>query len=339
LLLSAASAAALVALSGCAAAGTTADAPISLAPPHAPIVEGRAVPVVPHPDQLSLLESDDPQLAANKRVVFDLWRSVLNAGHVEVADQLLTEDYIQHNPTARTGRTAFKEIFSSFVPRQETIPELIQNPLVTIVAEGDYAVMAFVDARDAQDGSGPYTSTHFDMFRLENGRVAEHWDSVQLQPGQNPPSAADGGPVPVAGVSGDAQIAMVYNEDPVLRANKRTVYDLWRQIPDAGREELTDLYLDPIYIQHNPNAATGSEGFRTYMANRPDTPIETHYRHQLVAMVAEGDIVVQVLADTRPHPDRPDETYTIAWFDMFRIEGGRLAEHWDAAARGELRRD
>ncbi len=339
LLLLAASAAALTALAGCATAGTMASAPASLAPPHAPIVEGQAVPVVAHPDQLALLQSDDPQLAANKRVVFDLWRSVLNAGHVEVADRLLTESYIQHNPSAPTGRAAFKEIFSSFVPRQDEVPDLIQDPLVTIVAEGDYVVMAFVDARDAEDGSGPYTSTHFDMFRLENGRIAEHWDSVQLSAGQNPPRPEVGGPVPITGVAGLDQLALVESDDPTLRTNKRTAYDLWRQIPDAGREELTDLYLDPIYIQHNPNAATGSEGFRTYMAGRPDTPIETSYRHQLVAMVAEGDLVVQVLADVRPHPERPGETYTIAWFDMFRMQDGRVAEHWDAAAKGELRQD
>jgi predicted SnoaL-like aldol condensation-catalyzing enzyme len=73
------------------------------------------------------------------------------------------------------------------------------------------------------------------------------------------------------------------------------------------------------------------------MARRPDRAIETHYEHQLVTMIAEGDLVLQVLADVRPHPTRPDETYDIAWFDMFRIQDGRIAEHWDAASKGELR--
>jgi predicted SnoaL-like aldol condensation-catalyzing enzyme len=320
--------AAALALAACA---TT--APTSLAPPHAPIVEGGAVPVVPHPDPRALLQSDDPQLAANKRLVFDLVRSHL--GSPLDFDALLAEDLIGHSPWWPTGRHAFP--FPDLCIHD--CPPFLTPPIITLVAEGDLVVAAFVGLRSAPDGSGAYTTTDFEMFRIENGRIAEHWTSAQLTPGGGVPSVEDAGPVPVTGVAGTAQLALIQSDDPALRANKRTVYDLWRQIPDAGREELTDLYLDPIYIQHNPNAATGSEGFRAYMANRPDTPIETHYRHQLVAMVAEGDLVVQVLADTRPHPDRPDETYTIAWFDMFRIENGRLAEHWDAAAKGELRRD
>ena len=32
-----------------------------------------------------------------------------------------------------------------------------------------------------------------------------------------------------------------------------------------------------------------------------------------------------------------DELYYVAWFDMFRLQNGKIAEHWDAAAKGELR--
>jgi hypothetical protein len=48
-------------------------------------------------------------------------------------------------------------------------------------------------------------------------------------------------------------------------------------------------------------------------------------------MVAEGDLVVQVLGQEHPHPARAGATYTTAWFDMFRIADGRLSEHWDAS--------
>src|SRR5690606_8434058 len=107
-----------------------------------------AVAVAAHPDPLAALASADPTLAANKRLVFDMWRSVVNAGRVELADELLAEGYIQHSPVLPTGRAAFKQIFS-VVPRRE-IPELVEPPLVASVAEGDLVVMALLERMPAR---------------------------------------------------------------------------------------------------------------------------------------------------------------------------------------------
>lgn len=307
----------------------------SLAPPSAPLVEGLPVPVTAHPDQRALLQSADPQLAANKQLVFDMWRTLLVAGQVDAAPRFLTEDYRQHNVTAPTGRAAFQQVVSSLVPRQNSVPETIPE-LVTLVAEGDYVVLALVSHYPEPDGSGKtYTSTHFDLFRIAGGLIAEHWDSEQLRAGLDVPTPENGGPLPVVGTQGLAQHAMLQNADPQVFANKRLAFDVWRHIPEGGREEMADLYLDPIYIQHNPNAATGREGFREYFTQRPDSPIETWLEDPLVAIVAEGDLVVQVLQEERPHPDT-GETYYVAWFDMFRMQDGRIIEHWDTASKGEL---
>src|ERR1700761_2803285 len=97
-----------------------------------------------HPDPLSLLADKDPALAANKRLVFDMWRSIVNAGHVELADDMLQEGYVQHSPLLPTGRIAFKAIFSA-VERRE-IPEMVAPPLVSIIAEGALVVMALAEA-------------------------------------------------------------------------------------------------------------------------------------------------------------------------------------------------
>jgi len=330
--------AAVLTLAACATTDASMEpAMASLAPPHAPIVQGQAVPVVAATDQLALLASDDPRLAANKRLVFDFWRTLFGGGRVEVIDEMVDEGYIDHNPTAHTGRAALKALFSQFLTPQDEIPPTISNPLVTILAEGDYVTMAFVDAHAAEGDAPAYTTTHFELFRIANGRIAEHWDSDFRSEGQQVDAPEDGGPVPVTGVEGDAQMALVQDDDPALFANKRLVFDLWRHTVDAGREAVADIYLDPIYIQHNPNAATGRQGFKDYMSGRDDLPIETHYLNPLVAMIAEGDLVVQAVAEERPVPGgAPGETYTVAHFDMFRIKDGRIIEHWDNAARGQL---
>jgi predicted SnoaL-like aldol condensation-catalyzing enzyme len=308
----------------------TASAPPSTAPAQQP--DNAAVPVQGHPDPLSLLASDDPVLARNKRLVFDFWRSVVNAGHVEVADDMLTEGYMQHSPVLRTGRTAFKEIFS-VVPRVDPIPELVSPPLVAIIAEGDLVAMTLAETLPNPDGQGTYTSTHFNLFRIEDGRLAEHWHSVQTPPGADVPLPEDGGPHLVTGAEGTAQLALLQAATPELASNKRLVFDVWRQIIDAGHEELADLYLGTNYIQHNPNAATGRDGFKAYFSTREDAEIATSLRDPLVAMVAEGDLVVQALKFEYPHPVHAGRVYTTTWFDMFRIADHRLAEHWDGAVK------
>ena len=176
-----------------------------------------AADVVAHPDPLAALKSADPTLAANKRAVFDMWCSIVDAGHTEMADDLLTEGYVQHSPVLRTGRKAFKEIFS-VVPRRE-IPELVEPPLVASIAEGNLVVMALLERMPARDGVDAYTTTHFNLFRIEGGRLAEHWHSVQTAPGQDVPLPEDGGPQPVKGVSGEAQLALLESADPRLASN------------------------------------------------------------------------------------------------------------------------
>lgn len=307
----------------------------SLAPPHAPLIDGLPVSVVAHPDQLSLLTSVSPALAANKQLVFDMYRSVFAAGHAEAIDHYFSTDYQEHSQIRRNGIAALKAQVTNEVARQDSIPATLPD-LVTLIAEGDYVVLAQVSHYAEPDGSGnTYTSTRFDLYRLQDGLIVEHWDSAQLRPGLNLPAADAGGPLPVVGVQGLAQHAMLQNDDPQLFANKRLAYDLWRHLPEAGREEMAALYLDEIYIQHNPNAATGRDGVQVYFSQRPDSAIDTWLEDPLVASVAEGDLVLQVLQEERPHPDT-GETYYVAWFDLFRVQDNLLIEHWDTASKGEL---
>lgn len=309
---------------------TTARA--SLALPPGPIGAGQQVVVVGHTSPLSQLESIGPVLAANKRLALDVWRGVVNAGHIELADDLLTESYIQHSPLLPTGRAAFKKIFS-VVPRREQIPTLAEPPLIALVAEGNLVVMAFVEKLPEPGGSGTYTTTHFNLFRVENGRLAEHWHSLQGPPGPDVLPPAEGGPQPVTGVSGVDQFALLQAADPKLANNKRLVFDMWRHVVDAGRKDVTDRYFKDDYIQHSPNVVTGREGFKAVVAARYNLSIEKSIRAPLVAIVAEGDLVVLAIMLKHPHPSRAGATYTSTWFDMFRIENGRIAEHWDSAAK------
>lgn len=136
------------------------------------------VPVEAQTDHASLLASSDAKAAANKRLVYDFWREVFEGGHMELAEKYLAEDYIQHNPKVPTGRAGFVALFSKFV-KPSAIEARVKAPLVSIVAEGDKVVLAFVqELPDPKEPGKKYTSTWFDKFRIENGLIAEHWDAA-----------------------------------------------------------------------------------------------------------------------------------------------------------------
>lgn len=136
-----------------------------------------ALPVVPTKDQAALLKSHDPKLAANKKLVYDFYRIVLRGLRLDQADKYMREDYIQHNPNAETGLAGFKAYFVKLggpKPVLDTLPDL-----VAIQAEGDYVTLSLV--REYDDPTHPgqkYTSTWFDMFRIQDGKIAEHWDNA-----------------------------------------------------------------------------------------------------------------------------------------------------------------
>lgn len=136
------------------------------------------VPVSATTNQQAFLVSSDAKLSTNKRLVYDFWREVLEGGHLDAVHKYMAEDYIQHNPNVPTGRAGFVEFFGKFA-KPKPILDHIKAPLISIVAEGDLVVLSFVQERsDPKDSTKKYTTTWFDMFRLENGQIVEHWDAA-----------------------------------------------------------------------------------------------------------------------------------------------------------------
>jgi predicted SnoaL-like aldol condensation-catalyzing enzyme len=127
---------------------------------------------------------------------------------------------------------------------------------------------------------------------------------------------------------------LLASSDAQAAANKRLVYDFWREVFEGGHMELADKYLAEGYIQHNPKVPTGRAGFVNLFSKfvKPSA-IEARVKAPLVSIVAEGDKVVLAFVQELPDPKEPGKKYTTTWFDMFRIENGLIAEHWDAATK------
>ncbi|HEY6454321.1 MAG TPA: nuclear transport factor 2 family protein [Steroidobacteraceae bacterium] len=140
------------------------------------------VPPTAAPNQAALLKAQDAKLAANKKLVFDMWRAIIQGAHTELAPKYFTKDYIQHNPNVATGRDAMVQYMKSTRPVRPIDPT-ITFPVIAIMAEGDKVLVATVTySPDPSNPGTKYAGTHFDLFRIENGKIAEHWDSVPKDP-------------------------------------------------------------------------------------------------------------------------------------------------------------
>jgi predicted SnoaL-like aldol condensation-catalyzing enzyme len=222
------------------------------------------------------------------------------------------------------------------VVKRRDIPELVEPPLVASIGEGNLVVMSLLEKVAAKDGAPAYVTTHFNLFRIDGGRLAEHWHSVRTAPGPDVLLPEDGGPQPVKGAVGDAQQSLLQSKDAQLAANKRLVFDFARNVVDAADTSAAGEYVAAQFIDHSPIGASGLAGVQAHFGARTKSPVQPWLRAPVVAIVAEGDLVALVTMRELPHPHHPGRSYTTTTFNMFRIAGDRIVEHWDAAVPGDV---
>ncbi|GAA2088051.1 nuclear transport factor 2 family protein [Kitasatospora saccharophila] len=110
--------------------------------------------------------------------------------------------------------------------------------------------------------------------------------------------------------------------DARLEENKRTVLAFYRAAIDDKDHAAAAALLGDRYVQHNPRIADGAEGLREFVDTlRADFP---HLRAEVKRIFAEGDHVVAHVRGVRV-PGGP----ATAIVDVFRLEDGRIVEHWD----------
>jgi predicted SnoaL-like aldol condensation-catalyzing enzyme len=121
-----------------------------------------------------VLAADTPQMEENKKTVRALYEAVLNKKDFDEASKYLGSKYIQHNPNAADGPDGLKG-FIGFL--KDKFPNN-RSEIKRIFADGDYVIVHVHAVREP----GTRGNAIIDIFRLENGKVVEHWDAVQPIP-------------------------------------------------------------------------------------------------------------------------------------------------------------
>src|SRR3981081_2974361 len=104
----------------------------------------------------------------NKALVLEAFDTLFNKRDYEAAAPVWSDTYIQHSAHIKPGRDGLFNLIRSS-------PDALRYEHQLIVAEGDYVI---VHGRFSGHGP-PVASIAADIFRIENGRLAEHWDVLE----------------------------------------------------------------------------------------------------------------------------------------------------------------
>ena len=120
------------------------------------------------------LAADERQMEENKKIVAAFYDAAVNQKDFEKASQYLGARYTQHNPLAADGREGFKG-FITFL--KDKFPNN-RSEIKRIFADGDYVIVHVHAVREPSTRGNAIV----DIFKLENGKVVEHWDVIQPIP-------------------------------------------------------------------------------------------------------------------------------------------------------------
>ena len=113
-------------------------------------------------------------LARNKKLVLDFYHKLIGEKDYEGARPYMGAEYRQHAPYATDGHAGIAEFVRQF---KQSFP-LHRYEVKKIVAEGDLVVLHL----HGMNGPNPHGESVVDIFRIENGKVVEHWDVIQPIP-------------------------------------------------------------------------------------------------------------------------------------------------------------
>ena len=114
------------------------------------------------------------QEQANLKAVLAFYDKALNQKDADAAIAYMGDQYIQHNPTVEDGKAGFRKLLAML---KEKVPNAHSEVKQSFV-QGDYVILHVHSRRDASDRGRAIV----DIFRLDHGKIVEHWDVIQPVP-------------------------------------------------------------------------------------------------------------------------------------------------------------
>jgi predicted SnoaL-like aldol condensation-catalyzing enzyme len=247
------------------------------------------------------------RLDYQKAVAVRVLKGVFEHGDTNVVDRYVRPDYIQHNPLAPDGAETLKNLGVGF---HQQFPDA-EYDVKRVISEGDLVLVH----SNVVTTPGTRGEAVFDIFRFQNGKIAEHWDVSQ----NVPETSANGNDM-------FSTVSWPRTRQPgpawLTASSKKLVTTAYGEI--IGRKDLSaiDRYYAPDLQQHNPNGPNGAAGAKVglgaYFAAFPQLTFTPK------RVIAEGDLVA-----IQSHAVNVPGERGQAFLDLFRVRNGKVVEHWD----------
>ena len=236
-------------------------------------------------------------MALKKKDQIRAFLKAIETGDAAAVEVVNEEKYIQHNPHTHEGSEGLAVLFKRL---SKTEPRV---NIVRAFEDGD-----FVFAHTEYDFSTEEIG--FEVFRFEDGRAVEHWDNLQSRQGPNPAGRSM--------VDGPTEA-----EDPArTEANRDTVRSFVGEVFVGRQLDRLEGYFDgERLVQHDPEIGDGLPSWRAALEAMHDGAPRLRY-DCIHRVLAEGNFVLCVsegfLAGVHS-----------SFYDLFRLEAGKLVEHWN----------
>ena len=232
-----------------------------------------------------------------KEQVVELLKSI-ETGNPQPVAYINPNKYIQHNLAVGDGLAGFGAVLQQLPKGSAKVNT------VRVFQDGNY-VFTHTD----YIFFGPKVG--FDIFRFEDGRIVEHWDNLQ----EKPAAANPGGHTMTDGQT-------VVQDPAKTDANKTLVRAFVDDVLVNGRMEKLASYFDgDRYVQHNPQIGDGLSGLGNALQAMAKQGIAMKY-DRIHKVLGEGSFVLIV-------SEGSFAGRRTSFYDLFRVESGKIAEHWD----------
>lgn len=255
-----------------------------------------------HPNK-AMTQIDNSVTQTNALLAKNALTQMFDKLDASLVDTYYADGYIQHSPSIKDGKAGLKEAITGMKQGKVSI----DREVVRIIAEND---LVFIQSRVSFGGGTPQIVG--DLFRIENGKIKEHWDAMQEEvpksQTKNGNSMIDGG--------GDVTKPMTKAK---LTRNKQAVTDfIHKGFAQGDKKTLASLFGDE-YIQHNPQVPNGKEAVLGFIQDGQGFPAEVK------RIVAQGDLVAVLVEYGKAGTE-----FHNGIVDIFRLDdNGKIVEHWD----------